>query len=110
MDHGRGGFVFAVNRIRTANRDVCLGVAFDINGRFLGMLQVDVLNRDVRCRVIGGCDRNGAVGSNIGIPIGKGRIVISYGIVVLGNGLPALRSAHDDVTVFHIPGGSIGGR
>lgn len=52
------------------------------------MLQVDVLNRDVRCRVIGGCDRNGAVGSNIGIPIGKGRIVISYGIVVLGNGLP----------------------
>ena len=40
----------------------------------------------------------------------KGRIVISYGIVVLGNGLPALRSAHDDVTVFHIPGGSIGGR
>ena len=36
--------------------------------------------------------------ATLGIPIGKGRIVISYGIVVLGNGLPALRSAHDDVT------------
>ena len=109
MDHGRGGFIPAVNCIRTANRDVRFGIVFDINGRFLGMLQVDVLNCDVRCRVVGGFDRDGAIGSAAGIPI-KGRIVISYGIVVLGNGLPALRSAHDDVTVFHIPGGSIGGR
>ena len=110
MDHGRGGFVFAVNRIRTANRDVCLGVAFDINGRFLGMLQVDVLYRDVCCRVAGGVDRDGAVGSDAGIPIGKGRIVISYGIVVLGNGLTAFRSAYNNVAIFHIPGGGIGGR
>ena len=48
------------------------------------MLQVDVLYRDVCCRVAGGVDRDGAVGSDAGIPIGKGRIVISYGIVVLG--------------------------